>query len=77
MTAKIINKPVALMLGIVGLLAFYILSVGPAVYCERYGGGWYSHVIGVIYAPITPLQFHSQIYNDYVMWWWKLGMGQP
>ena len=61
------------MLGIVGLLAFYMLSVGPAVYCEKYCGGWYNHDLGVIYAPITPLQSYSQTYHNYVMWWWRLG----
>jgi hypothetical protein len=76
MKTKLIKRPAVIVLGIIGLLVLYLFSAGPAVYGERFGSGWYSHFMGVVYAPISPLQTHSQIYSDYLMWWWKLGMGQ-
>ncbi len=76
MKTKIISKPLAIALGIIGFLVLYLFSAGPAVYCEKFGSVWYSHFMGIVYAPISPLQTHSQIYSDYLMWWWKLGVGQ-
>jgi hypothetical protein len=75
MIAKKINKPLVRTLGVVGLLAFYILSAGPAFYGLKYCGEWFNYVLGVIYFPTIPLQNHSQIYREYLTRWYCLANG--
>jgi hypothetical protein len=75
MRARKINKPLVRTLGIVGLLVFYILSAGPAIYGLDYCGEWFNNVLGVIYFPTIPIQNHSQIYLEYLTRWYCLANG--
>jgi hypothetical protein len=57
---------------LVGLLAVYAFSSGPAVYLgER--GMISRHVIQATYRPLLAVTGHSGVCHEYIMWWYKKG----
>jgi len=63
--------------GLIVIVALYVLSIGPAVYLFEVSGGpeWLGETFGVIYAPITwmcPAPDHCGPLSDYVEWWSNL-----
>ena len=57
---------------LVGLLAVYAFSSGPAVYLgER--GMISRHVIQATYQPLLAVAGHTDAYHGYINWWYKKG----